>query len=404
MAFIQHRADGDRTGIDEPPPPGLDGGGEPGVDWSDLVDEEARLQHIREFLARDERRRRRRRLIGIGAAVCAVLLLGATLMARLISNQAPPLVAKSEQPPPAGDRQEPVAAQPVIPNPQGSTLRESPAPAPAIAPTPAPPREATAPARESVARAELQPADRPPLAGREPAATGRETPARPEAPAPRAEPPSTGKSSAAAPPATKPATPGTPAAKAPAPTLAPAVKSPIPAPSKALATAKPVPPASSSTTSSAAPVRSAELPPRVSVPVQSPVLAPPMPSRTPTPVLASVSYHPRDRLSAIRAGDSKDKVFGILATSFERQNGSLVRIEGIRLRASARSPRDAHVEVAEARIGETSGAVPYWFLFSDERLVAWGRPDEWSAAVARYQIQTSYTPDASRNDPTRLIR
>jgi hypothetical protein len=337
----------------------------------------------------------------MGAAVCAVLLLGASLVTRLTSNQAPPRVAKSEQPTPTGDRQDPVVQKPAMPSPEGSTLREASAPAPAITPTPAPPREATAPDRESVARAALQPADRQPLTGREPAVTGRETPARPETPASRAEPPSTGKSPATTSPATKPTTP---AAKAPAPTPAPAAKAPVPGPSKALAAAKPVPPASSSTTSTATPVRAAELPPRVSVPVQAPVLAPPMPSRTPTPVLASVSYHPRDRLSAIRAGDSKDKVFGMLATSFERQNGSLVRIEGIRLRASARSPRDAHVEVAEAKIGETSGAVPYWFLFSDERLVAWGRPDEWSAAVARYQIQTGYTPDASRHDPARLIR
>jgi hypothetical protein len=149
---------------------------------------------------------------------------------------------------------------------------------------------------------------------------------------------------------------------------------------------------------------SPELPPRTAARIPPPQVSPPAPTPGTIALQATVGYHPLDRLASVQPGDSKDKVFGLLATSFERQNGSLVRIEGIRLRASARSPRHDHAEIAEARLGESPGATPYWFLFGDGSLIAWGRPDEWAAAAARLQVESEYAPDASRAGQDRANR
>jgi len=51
-----------------------------------------------------------------------------------------------------------------------------------------------------------------------------------------------------------------------------------------------------------------------------------------------------------------------------------------------------------ARIVRT--APSYWFLFGDGRLVAWGRPQEWAAATARYQVETDYQPNPIAIPPT----
>jgi hypothetical protein len=111
--------------------------------------------------------------------------------------------------------------------------------------------------------------------------------------------------------------------------------------------------------------------------------------------VADVSYQPRERLATVRAGDAKEAVFELFGTAFERRSGALVRIEGMRLRASGRSSQHAQVEVAEVRIADTGAGNLYWFLFGDGRLVAWGRPDEWSIATARYQVEIEYQPDPS---------
>ena len=110
-------------------------------------------------------------------------------------------------------------------------------------------------------------------------------------------------------------------------------------------------------------------------------------------------YQPRGRLTTIRAGDAKEAVFELFGTTIERRNGSLVRIEGMRLRATGRSPHHAQVEVAEVRIGDTAAGSLYWFLFGDGRLVAWGRPEEWAAATGRYQVEIKYKPNPSPTRP-----
>jgi hypothetical protein len=92
----------------------------------------------------------------------------------------------------------------------------------------------------------------------------------------------------------------------------------------------------------------------------------------------------------VRSGEAKERLFNLFAGTVERRNGTLVRIEGMRLRASGRSPDHARVEVAEVRMSDSGAGTPYWFLFGDGRLVAWGRPDEWPAAKTRYQVEIVY--------------
>jgi hypothetical protein len=135
-----------------------------------------------------------------------------------------------------------------------------------------------------------------------------------------------------------------------------------------------------------APIARATAPREVASPPRPP--APP-PSRKPSKAV-TVSYQPRERLARVRAGDTKERVFELFGGTFEQHNGSLVRIEGMRLRASGRSPDHGRVEVAEVEVGETGGGSRYWFLFADGRLVAWGRPSEWPAAAGRYHVDIDY--------------
>jgi hypothetical protein len=118
---------------------------------------------------------------------------------------------------------------------------------------------------------------------------------------------------------------------------------------------------------------------------------PPAPSAArsrPTP--APLRHQPRERLAAVRPGEAKEHVFDLFAGTVERRNGTLVRIEGMRLRATGRSPDHTRVEIAEVEISDTGTGTLYWFLFGDSRLLAWGRPDEWPAAKARYQLEIAY--------------
>src|SRR5215470_4667470 len=109
-----------------------------------------------------------------------------------------------------------------------------------------------------------------------------------------------------------------------------------------------------------------------------------------------VSYQPSERLETVHAGDAKETVFELFGTRVERRSGSLVQVEGMRLRASGRSGQHALVEVAEVRITDAvaTGSL-YWFLFGDGRLIAWGRAKEWPGAAARYQVEIVYQPDRS---------
>jgi hypothetical protein len=124
--------------------------------------------------------------------------------------------------------------------------------------------------------------------------------------------------------------------------------------------------------------------------------APTRPAATaPAARVPDVSYQPSERLKSVRVGDTKESLFELFGTRVERRSGSLVQVDGMRLRASGRSARHAQVEVAEVRIKDAAAGSLYWFLFGDGRLVAWGRAKEWPAAASRYQVEIEYQPDRS---------
>jgi hypothetical protein len=116
-------------------------------------------------------------------------------------------------------------------------------------------------------------------------------------------------------------------------------------------------------------------------------------TRSPGSVVARVRVHPPDRLAALARGDTKERVFELFATTFQREGEAMVRTDGIRLRARSRSPRHPEMEVAEVRLADDLR----WFLFDGGRLVAWGRPQEWCAVAARHDVDLDYpaTPCAA---------
>ena len=124
--------------------------------------------------------------------------------------------------------------------------------------------------------------------------------------------------------------------------------------------------------------------------------APTPPEATAPARVIDVSYQPSERLKSVHTGDAKEIVFELFATRVERRSGSLVQVEGMRLRASGRSAQYAQVEVAEVRITDAAAAGSlYWFLFGDGRLIAWGRANEWAVAAARFKVEIEYQPDRS---------
>jgi hypothetical protein len=108
-----------------------------------------------------------------------------------------------------------------------------------------------------------------------------------------------------------------------------------------------------------------------------------------------VSYQPHERLITLRPGDTKERVFDLFGTTVEQQSGSVVRMEGMRLRARGRSVSYAKVEVAEVTLADGTEGGLYWFLFGDDRLLAWGQPKEWLAAAGHHQLDIDYRPGSS---------
>lgn len=135
---------------------------------------------------------------------------------------------------------------------------------------------------------------------------------------------------------------------------------------------------------SRAPIETVET--KVSTPPRSPA-APP---EGPRPSTVSVRHQPRERLAAIHAGDMKERVFDLFGSTVERQDGTLVRIDGMRLRARGRSPDHPQVEVADVEVAENGRAQRYWFLFGEGTLMAWGRLHEWPVTATRYQLEIDY--------------
>lgn len=309
----------------------------------DPSEEEALLRHLGRYQARKVRRRQGHKpLLAAGTVVAgAAVILVVVGLARSPRPEAPPSLATPV------DETEAVAGRTVSPPP----------------------------GRAEKAIASTDPAaSRATPSGRETAATT-PAPARPDRAAPEA---SRSTPAPVTPPAptTPPAAPRPPTATAPAPTSTAATSL------TAAPTAPPVAPGVS-TSSPATPPSPGP-----------PATAPAAPSSPPAPGIAVVAYQSRDRLALVSRGDTKDKVFDRFGTTFEQRGGSVVRIDGMRLRASGRSPRHAQVEVAEVTLADAAGGRVHWFLFGDGRLIAWGRPEEWPGAVQSHAIEIDYPPAA----------
>jgi hypothetical protein len=204
-------------------------------------------------------------------------------------------------------------------------------------------------------------------------------PAQPAGPSPepsREAGPAAPTSAAAAPTPTETA----PVVAAPPVTAPPVTAPPVAAPAVA-------PPAITE------PVLVAQAAPAPAPATTAPAVAAPAPSPAPTdPPPKNVAYHPAKRLARVRAGQSKDQVFGHFSSMFDKQGQKIVEIQGMRLRASGRSATGAGLEVGEVRLADEAGETLYWFLFSDGRLLAWGRPEQWGATATKYGVELPYHP------------
>jgi hypothetical protein len=119
------------------------------------------------------------------------------------------------------------------------------------------------------------------------------------------------------------------------------------------------------------------------------------PSASPTArtLAGTLAHHSARTLAGVRSGQSKEHVFDVFAAVVLEVKGRIVEVEGMRLRMWGRSPRDRRVEVSEVILTGRDGTDrPYWFLFEDGRLVAWGPPEQWEAAARRYRLDLPYRP------------
>ena len=98
-----------------------------------------------------------------------------------------------------------------------------------------------------------------------------------------------------------------------------------------------------------------------------------------------------DNLRNVRAGDSKERIQAIFATKIT--NEEITR--GMMIRAARRDASGTLIEVGEVLLlnqEDVYKLTPYWFLFENGRLVRWGRPEDWGAFSANYQID--FNPSA----------
>jgi len=98
-----------------------------------------------------------------------------------------------------------------------------------------------------------------------------------------------------------------------------------------------------------------------------------------------------DNLRNVRAGDSKERILAIFATKITNEEVT----QGMTIRAARRDASGNLIEVGEVLLlneEDMYKLTPYWFLFENGRLVRWGRPEDWRAFSANYQID--FNPSA----------
>jgi hypothetical protein len=93
-------------------------------------------------------------------------------------------------------------------------------------------------------------------------------------------------------------------------------------------------------------------------------------------------------LKHVRVGDTRERLLAIFATRVTSQEVT----HGMTIRAARKDAAGSLLEVGEVLLlneEDVYKLTPYWFLFENGRLVRWGRPEEWQAISAAYQIDFS---------------
>ena len=96
-------------------------------------------------------------------------------------------------------------------------------------------------------------------------------------------------------------------------------------------------------------------------------------------------------LRNVRVGDPKERILAIFATKITSKEIT----QGMTIRAARRDASGNLIEVGEVLLlneEDVYKLTPYWFLFENGRLVRWGRPEDWQAFSANYQID--FNPSA----------
>ena len=96
-------------------------------------------------------------------------------------------------------------------------------------------------------------------------------------------------------------------------------------------------------------------------------------------------------LGNIGVGDSRERILAIFPSKITNEEVT----RGMTIRAARRDASGNLIEVGEVLLlneEDVYKLTPYWFLFENGRLVRWGRPEDWQAFSANYQID--FNPSA----------
>ena len=96
-------------------------------------------------------------------------------------------------------------------------------------------------------------------------------------------------------------------------------------------------------------------------------------------------YYLESTLNKLSVGASKDS----LLTAFRGGEVNGHQTSGMQIRAAKRTDSGDLLEVGQLVLMDETNKerkVPYWFLFKNGKLVQWGRPEDWRAVAARYEI------------------
>jgi hypothetical protein len=100
------------------------------------------------------------------------------------------------------------------------------------------------------------------------------------------------------------------------------------------------------------------------------------------------SYRDVSSLKAVSLGEPKAKVLDTFNTRDRDAENRPLRVEALRIRATERLSTGERVEVGEVPlIDKNSGqVVTYWFLFKNDRLLMWGRAQDWPMVEKSWPI------------------